>query len=69
MPVMDGIELIRSIRRLEAGFDDRLPVFALTAAATLQISDECKRAGADRVLTKVMEVFMRGKWRDLKGDL
>jgi CheY-like chemotaxis protein len=52
MPVMDGLEATRMIRKLEAGTGRRTSVFALTAHAHRKFREECLVAGMDGVLTK-----------------
>ena len=61
MPEMDGLEATRAIRALEkerAGNTDdmteqhRIPIIAVTAAATPQDARECEGAGMDDFLTK-----------------
>ena len=53
MPVMDGVEAIRSIRRGEQQRDsDRLPIAMLTANASSNHRDLASRAGADVVIPK-----------------
>jgi CheY-like chemotaxis protein len=36
MPVLDGIQATIEIRKLEAGTDKHLPIFAVTAAAMVE---------------------------------
>ncbi len=54
MPVLDGLETTRIIRKQER--DDssrsRIPIVALTAQATTEFEMECKEAGMDDYLTK-----------------
>ncbi len=50
MPVMDGFEAARQIRRLPAS--TRTPILALTANATSEASARCHRAGMDGLITK-----------------
>lgn len=61
MPVMDGFEAARAIRKLEA---DRcsdgqnaphVPIIALTAHALAEIREECLRSGMDDFLVKPFE--------------
>lgn len=59
MPVMDGLEAVRQIRRRESegssgGKDHqrRIPVIALTAAAYKEDKEACLSAGCDAYLTK-----------------
>jgi PAS domain S-box-containing protein len=65
MPVMDGYELARSIRRAEAAREanmngaakaERLPIIAVTANTLAESRKECQAAGMDEVLTKPIEL-------------
>ncbi|MEZ4450859.1 MAG: response regulator [Nannocystaceae bacterium] len=60
MPVMDGYEASRQIRRL-AGPASRVRIFALTAGATDAERQRCLDAGMDEVLSKpiLFEVLAR----------
>jgi signal transduction histidine kinase/CheY-like chemotaxis protein len=49
MPVMDGIEACKQLRRLHPG---RLPIIALTANALEKERERCLEAGMDAFLTK-----------------
>ncbi len=53
MPVMDGYQLTRSIRKYETGLGrSPLPIIALTAMAFKSEDIQCKQAGMDDFLTK-----------------
>ncbi|MEE4660677.1 MAG: ATP-binding protein, partial [Halieaceae bacterium] len=54
MPVMDGFEATRHIRRYEAQQNDgrRVPVVALTAGKTETEKERCYASGMDRILFK-----------------
>jgi CheY-like chemotaxis protein/HPt (histidine-containing phosphotransfer) domain-containing protein len=51
MPVMDGYQAAREIRRLEQG-SRRIPIVALTADAMKDAAQNCREAGMDEYLTK-----------------
>ncbi len=52
MPVMDGFEATRQIRKIERGTGRRTPIAALTASALDQDRRRCFEAGMDEFLTK-----------------
>lgn len=67
MPVMNGIDCIREIRRRESeGGPERLPVIAITGEQEMEAREECLSAGADDVLTKPFTVEklsgVLGRW-------
>jgi CheY-like chemotaxis protein len=65
MPIMDGYESTRNIRRLEVN-KTRVPIIALTANAMQGDRDKCVAAGMDDYLSKPFkenEIYaMLGKW-------
>lgn len=52
MPIMDGLEATREIRRLERDTGRHIPIVALTAAAMTQDTAACREAGMDEYLAK-----------------
>jgi CheY-like chemotaxis protein len=56
MPVMDGYEATRQIRRAEGEGRGRLPIVAVTANATLEDEANCRAAGMDDYVTKPLQL-------------
>ncbi|HZF25976.1 MAG TPA: MHYT domain-containing protein [Steroidobacteraceae bacterium] len=56
MPEMDGYELAKRIRAIEAGDRARTVILAFTANTLREAADECHAAGMDDVLTKPIEL-------------
>jgi CheY-like chemotaxis protein len=54
MPVMDGLEATRAIRRLDSAVS-RIPIIALTASALQGERQKCLQAGMDDFITKPIE--------------
>lgn len=55
MPVMDGYEATRIIRKNELKSHKHIPIIALTAGATKEEMDKCKEAGMDDFIAKPLE--------------
>ncbi|MBT4490762.1 MAG: response regulator [Rhodospirillaceae bacterium] len=67
MPVMDGLETTRQVRRLESSAS-RTPIIGLTAAATRHEIDACLEAGMSDVVTKPIDpVLLKNAIRRLIG--
>ena len=56
MPVLDGLETTRSIRRKELETGDHIPIIALTAHATKVHQDSCFQAGMDDYIAKPFQM-------------
>lgn len=52
MPVMDGVEAVRAIRRLEGEYYRKIPIVALTANTGAEQQEEYRRAGMNDYLSK-----------------
>jgi len=57
MPVLNGYDLARRIRRGEEAAARRLPIVALTADAHSEVRDQCAAAGIDDVVTKPIDML------------
>lgn len=55
MPEMNGAEVAEEIRRRESG-PKRTPIWALTAAASIEERQRCKAVGMDGFLTKPIDI-------------
>ncbi len=55
MPVMDGIDAAKKIRRMEEHSHKRAPIVALTAGALKEEREKCLLAGMDDFLTKPID--------------
>ena len=55
MPVMDGLEATRIIRKMERPDADKIPVFAMTANAFSDDRKRCKEAGMTEHLAKPLD--------------
>lgn len=56
MPVMDGLDLARAVRRREQASGGHIPIIAITAAAVSSERTRCREAGMDDVLTKPLSL-------------
>jgi signal transduction histidine kinase/ActR/RegA family two-component response regulator len=56
MPVMDGHDAAREIRRREQGTGRHVPIIAITASATTEIVAACEASGMDRFLSKPLRL-------------
>ena len=56
MPVMDGLEATREIRRMERGSGKRTPILALTANVQAEQVVRCLEAGMDGHLAKPIQI-------------
>ena len=52
MPIMDGLEATREIRRLEAKGGGHLPILAMTAHVKIGDEERCLKAGMDGYISK-----------------
>lgn len=66
MPVMDGFEATRKIRKMETSNSAHVPIVALTANAMAGDREKCLESGMDNYLTKPLE---RAKLIEVLGDL
>jgi len=60
MPIMDGLECLRRIRRGEGGIDPGLPVLVLTSETGAGAQAAVAEAGADGYLSKPMSLRTLG---------
>lgn len=56
MPVMDGLQATREIRRMQAGTGRRTPILALTANVQSEQVVRCLEAGMDGHLAKPIQI-------------
>ena len=56
MPVLDGLETTRTIRKKELETGDHIPIIALTAHATKVHQDSCFQAGMDDYIAKPFQM-------------
>jgi PAS domain S-box-containing protein len=55
MPLMDGPEATRQIRKLENDSDSHVPIIALTASVMKEEIENCKKAGMDDIVGKPID--------------
>lgn len=55
MPGMNGVELIHALKQQEPAIT--APIFVLTSHATSRIAEDARRAGADRIFTKPLQIL------------
>jgi CheY-like chemotaxis protein len=56
MPIMDGVEATKAIRRLEQGSEVRVPIVSLTAGVFKEERARCQDAGMDAFLEKPLKL-------------
>lgn len=56
MPVMNGIEAAKAIRKLEGGYYQKVPVIALTANTAREQQEEYRQAGMNDFLSKPIDM-------------
>ncbi len=56
MPLMDGYEMSRQIRALEAEGRGHIPIIAITANAGGQEKNKCREAGMDELMSKPLDI-------------
>ncbi len=62
MPVMDGLEATRTIRRMETTRSLRkIPIVAMTANFSEEDRERCKEAGMDDFMTKPVKIKILGE--------
>lgn len=67
MPVMDGYEATRTIRRMETTSGRRVPIIALTANAMVEDRTRCYEAGMDDYLHKPIDMTELRRVLDAAG--
>lgn len=56
MPVMNGYEATKNIRKLETKETGHIPIIALSSAFSAEVVDECRRCGMDLHMMKPMSI-------------
>ncbi len=71
MPEMDGFQATRSIRKLEKGSGNHIPIIAMTAYAMKGDRERCLQAGMDNYLSKPISLDKLSAkiLQEIKGEL
>lgn len=56
MPIMNGLDTTREIRKLEKDTNSHIPIIALTAGAFQEDVEKCREAGMDYYLAKPIDI-------------
>ena len=57
MPIMDGLNATKEIRKLEKLSGKHIPIIAVTAYALVGDKEKCLEAGMDYYISKPMDVY------------
>lgn len=68
MPLMDGVDAISEIRKIEDGSNGHVPIVALSGEDSQETGEDCLKAGADRMLLKpVPKDVLLGTIKEMLG--
>jgi CheY-like chemotaxis protein len=56
MPVLDGLETVKSFRKLEAGGEDHIPIVAITAYDVYGMEEAALETGCNSYLSKPLDL-------------